>query len=313
MYVRDGLWIDKKNHEEVLNNKIKRGVIPKEMEMDVKFFINNGFIVKKCVSPEVCDQIIRDISNKDDLSGKIVKKQGKFIDPLTIDKLTPGQRVIDSYAVSLAVRKAIFTPYISDFLNIIFEEKAIATQSIYFEYGSGQSMHQDTAYVISQKPLHLAAAWIALEDIVEGTGELVYYPGSNYFNEFLFSGKYKAWVPARDGQSEHLDYLAQLHTQAKSRNIDQKRLIAKKGDVLIWHADLAHGGSKITKTLTRRSLVAHYVPFSVKAAYKDKIPDTYHELAFKNNIFTSRHYDLSMINNEKVAIVYDGGITKLKG
>jgi len=73
-------------------------------------------------------------------------------------------------------------------------------QSIYLEYGSQQSQHQDTAYVVAAKPLSLAACWIALEDIKEGSGELVYYPGSHWFEPFLFSGEFKSWTPKRDRQ-----------------------------------------------------------------------------------------------------------------
>jgi ectoine hydroxylase-related dioxygenase (phytanoyl-CoA dioxygenase family) len=36
-------------------------------------------------------------------------------------------------------------------------------------------------------------------------------------------------------------------------------LIAKKGDVLIWHANLVHGGAPILNpALTRKSMVVHY-------------------------------------------------------
>jgi ectoine hydroxylase-related dioxygenase (phytanoyl-CoA dioxygenase family) len=38
----------------------------------------------------------------------------------------------------------------------------------------------------------------------------------------------------------------------------------RKGDALIWHADLAHGGSPITDpALTRQSVVGHLSPLSV--------------------------------------------------
>jgi ectoine hydroxylase-related dioxygenase (phytanoyl-CoA dioxygenase family) len=46
---------------------------------------------------------------------------------------------------------------------------------------------------------------------------------------------------------------------------------AKKGDVLIWHANLVHGGSqREDMVLTRRALVCH---FFVKGAF------VYHDLA----------------------------------
>ena len=35
---------------------------------------------------------------------------------------------------------------------------------------------------------------------------------------------------------------------------------AKRGDVLIWHADLVHGGNPVSRSITRKSVVTHYCP-----------------------------------------------------
>jgi hypothetical protein len=40
--------------------------------------------------------------------------------------------------------------------------------------------------------------------------------------------------------------------------------------VLLWHADLAHGGSSIvTPGVTRKSLVTHYCPIDCSPLYSD--------------------------------------------
>ena len=69
---------------------------------------------------------------------------------------TDIDRIIDLYAVSAAARAAVFTPRVAALLQAAFAEPAIAIQSLYFEYGSQQSIHQDTAYVVSRRPLGLA-------------------------------------------------------------------------------------------------------------------------------------------------------------
>jgi ectoine hydroxylase-related dioxygenase (phytanoyl-CoA dioxygenase family) len=185
-------------------------------------------------------------------------------------------------------------------------------QSISFEYGSQQSMHQDTAYVVSERPLCLAATWIALEDIEEGSGELMYYPGSHRFGHFLFSGLYKSWKRGRDGDAAHAMFLEQLHTQARERGIREQRFMARKGDVLVWHADLAHGGSPIRlEGRTRRSLVTHFCPRSVKPFYRRLIPLQYCEFEPEAHCcFTSRHYDLNRMTGGSAPVFYDGGVSK---
>ena len=50
--------------------------------------------------------------------------------------------------------------------------------------------------------------------------------------------------------------------------MSEKSFSAKKGDVLIWHADLAHGGAAVTnKESTRKSLVGHFCPEDVSPLY----------------------------------------------
>ena len=49
-------------------------------------------------------------------------------------------------------------------------------QSLTFIYGSEQRLHQDFLYVVAKIPSHLAAAWIALEDVHPEAGPLFYFP-----------------------------------------------------------------------------------------------------------------------------------------
>jgi hypothetical protein len=51
------------------------------------------------------------------------------------------------------------------------------------------------------------------------------------------------------------------------------RFHPKQGDVLLWHADLVHGGSKREhRNLTRQSLVTHYCPVNVDPLWMDTRP-----------------------------------------
>ncbi|WP_138921565.1 phytanoyl-CoA dioxygenase family protein, partial [Novosphingobium pentaromativorans] len=119
------------------------------------------------------------------------------------------------------------------------------------------SAHKDTAYVkVDCNPMSMMATWVALEDVSEGTGELEYFVGSHRSPDYVF-GSLSKWIEA--APCEHNDFLAALHANAETYGYARSRFLPKAGDVLIWHADLAHGGSAVTKPgLTRRSLVTHY-------------------------------------------------------
>jgi phytanoyl-CoA hydroxylase len=306
------LWIDQ---EEALTSGL--GAVPQDLLAPLTEFVENGYVIfPKAASEDLVDRITADLGQIGEHPERfILKKAGAYLDPLGHGPLGVGDRIIDIYGASAAAREATFRPEIVRFLNLIFGEPPIAMQSLVFEYGSQQAIHQDTAYVVSTKPLGLAAIWLALEDVEQGAGELIYYRGSHRFRHFLFDGQAKHWSQGRDGTERHKEFLTQLHTQAKERSAETERFLAKKGDILLWHADLAHGGAPITKPgRTRRSLVVHFCPLSVKPAYQPRVGELYYELPGPSgSYFASRHYDLrSLDENGCARIFYDGGISKMR-
>jgi ectoine hydroxylase-related dioxygenase (phytanoyl-CoA dioxygenase family) len=150
-----------------------------------------------------------------------------------------------------------------DFLWDIFGEAPVAFQSLYFEYGSAQGAHNDTAFVYVDPPSSFAASWIALEDVKPNTGELFYYPGSHN-HEQVFANGGKKFDPSDEHASRYSEILEALLEEA---GMAKETFLPQKTDTLFWAADLVHGGSPYTNNLSRRSLVTHYHPISVMAPY----------------------------------------------
>ena len=108
----------------------------------------------------------------------------------------PGTKVLDTVMLLPTGPDLSFSPQIGRFLEEVFGDKALAFQSLHFEVGSTQEIHQDTAYVVvDHEPLKLIASWIALEDIEPGSGELIYYVGGHRIPEYIYA----------DGASKHFD------------------------------------------------------------------------------------------------------------
>ncbi|MSR67741.1 hypothetical protein EXS65_02880 [Candidatus Peribacteria bacterium] len=175
-------------------------------------------------------------------------------------------RMMDFHNLSEAGAKIMMHPTIVRTLTLLFGEPIIAMQSLLFEYGSEQHLHQDFPYVHAEIPSHLIGGWVACEPADAENGSLLYYPGSHRIPLFDFgdgSVLYKHDDPKKIDAFE-----AYLQEQCSRL---QKPLIldAKKGDVLLWHGSLVHGGSLTQKKeRTRRSFVTHY---STKRAYtKDR-------------------------------------------
>lgn len=182
-------------------------------------------------------------------------------------------KVLDTYMVSHHALNIAFSAKLKRMLEVLFGEPAAVHQGLHFEVGSTQAIHQDTAYVVVRPPLALTAAWVALEDVKPGSGELVYYRGSHRMGDFIYPGNRRNWDPGADGHAIHDHHLAWLHREAMARGLPLEYFWPKRGTALIWHADLAHGGAPIINSgYSCRSIVFHYCPASARPAYLERKP-----------------------------------------
>lgn len=172
-------------------------------------------------------------------------------------------RVMDIQDVSEPARAIMLHPAIIHHLLLIFGDTPVAMQSLFFEYGSEQHLHQDFPFVQAQHLSHLVGCWVACEDVTAENGPLFYYPGSHQVPKFDFGGGSLRY----DGEDEaKVDaFEAHLAAACAAAGLERRVLHAKKGDVFLWHAALVHGGSPTTQPdRSRKSLVIHY---STPAAY----------------------------------------------
>jgi len=175
----------------------------------------------------------------------------------------PEAKILDVHYHLSASQSLIFAPAIMEFLWDIFGEAPVAFQSLYFEYGSAQGAHNDTAFVYVEPPSAFAASWIALEDIQPNTGELFYYPGSHEYEQVFANGGKKF-----DPSDEHAGHYSHvLEALLEEIGMVKETFLPQKSDALFWAANLVHGGSPHTKNLSRRSLVTHYHQISATTPY----------------------------------------------
>ena len=157
------------------------------------------------------------------------------------------------HALALYLDRRLF-----DLAGLVLGEEPVAVQSLYFEYGSEQVLHRDPVVVPTASHGHLLAAWIALEDIGPDCGALLYVPGSHRLPYFEFApGEYR--FDARTMGHRVAEALAFDEAQCARHGLAPRLFTAKKGEVLLWHAGLRHGGGPVRDgRLSRKSLVVHY-------------------------------------------------------
>ncbi len=132
-------------------------------------------------------------------------------------------------------------------------------QSINFLMGSEQHTHSDSIHMTTYPLGGLLGVWIALEDIELDNGPLHYYPGSHKLPYYLNSDYDNEGSHFLLGDKDYTAYERMLEQKIASHSIEKKVFSAKKGDLLVWHANLMHGGEPhLNKNKTRKSMVFHY-------------------------------------------------------
>ncbi|MBL9039392.1 MAG: phytanoyl-CoA dioxygenase family protein [Archangium sp.] len=272
-----GLWTDLSNAAELVDARAKERGWSSRLKENVAFFVEHGFVILKRAVPHAdidtylgaFERALGDPSHPMRASVPGTRENpNTIVSAAEAPRLAPLTKYLDTYVHLPEARALMFAGPVLQFLQTIFDEADVkAFQGLHFETGSTQAIHQDSAYVVVNRPLWFSASWLALEDVVQGSGELCYYPGSHRFPDHVYPPKKKHWNPT-DGNETHDEHLQELHEHAKARGIALEAFLPKKGDVLIWAADLAHGGSPITTPdSTRRSLVTHYCPASIDPYY----------------------------------------------
>jgi phytanoyl-CoA hydroxylase len=291
-----GLWTDRLDALQILGREAHSGRLDPAQVQALTTWITDGYwIAPAAVDPAAIERLADDVealwTARD--GSAVVEIDGQYL-PLSAELRAERCKLVDLYARSPAALELALSPAILSFLRLVFAEQPLLFQSLSFERGSEQPIHQDTAYVVVTPPLHFAATWIALEDIAPGSGELAYYPGSQNLPDTVFRGGVRHWNRARDGLEAQRRYHDQLLATLEQHGLERRLLRPRRGDVLFWSADLAHGGSPIRDpALTRKSLVCHYCPRSARPYYFGYRPGRRIVRAAHGAHYASSHYDLS--------------------
>jgi Phytanoyl-CoA dioxygenase (PhyH) len=157
-------------------------------------------------------------------------------------------RIMDVWTVSDAVRALATSPRITRLLEVMYGRTPIPFQTLNFLRGSEQPTHSD-AYHFHSYPKHfMCGVWVAFEDIDDSNGPLHYYPGSHRLPDYDFLCPH------------HEDELkAFVERLIPAYGLEKQRAYVKRGQGLIWAANLLHGGDPVAdRNSTRLSQVTHY-------------------------------------------------------
>jgi ectoine hydroxylase-related dioxygenase (phytanoyl-CoA dioxygenase family) len=150
--------------------------------------------------------------------------------------------------------------------DFFFNRRTSVYTSLFFERGTEQPIHQDVPLFYTLPDHHYFGMWVALEDADEENGALAVIEGGHKVElpnvEAIGLGKYARLedIPPTDKDLWNA-YQEGIVERCMAKGLKVKSVPVKRGDTLIWHPLLPHGGSKRGDTSrSRRSIVFHTVP-----------------------------------------------------
>ncbi|WP_408589343.1 phytanoyl-CoA dioxygenase family protein [Novosphingobium sp.] len=178
-------------------------------------------------------------------------------DPTSI-KTLGSHRIQDAWQFDEDVRAIATNSAIIDLLSRLYARPAFPFQTLNFPVGTQQHLHSDSIHFSSQPERFMCGVWLAMEDIHPDAGPLAYCPGSHRWpiisNTMLGQPRY-----GQHSQNTQGPYEAVWAAMVRASGTASDTFIARKGQALIWMANLLHGGSpQHDPTLTRWSQVTHY-------------------------------------------------------
>jgi hypothetical protein len=238
-------WLDRPAAAEALAGA-DTSSLPEGIAAKLGGWVEDGFLVLDgFFQPERVDRINADVD--------------RLLEEGEIGYHYRGRRIVDADRRSEAIDEALRDPGLTRLLAFLLGRDVSLFQTINFIAGSEQRAHSDSFHMTTEPVGYLIAIWVALEDVAPDSGPVYYYPGSHrlpyLMSEDLGDGHSRLFL--QEGkQRRYEERVSELIAEAGLTPVD---FVARKGDVLVWHGNLLHGGHPIERAgATRRSLVAHY-------------------------------------------------------
>lgn len=260
-------WIDADEaaFEQGIGARRQTGHIDATTEAQLRFFREHGWLhLEQAVSHALIDKLLADVESAwHDLPPQLVLRED-LAQPVPMAQMAsrPGfretsVRYLDFHNASEAAAEIMMLPVVLRFAELCFDEQVVAMQTLLFENGTQQADHQDFAFVHSLRPACLMGAWVALEDARVDAGPLFYWDRSHRAvpKHVFADGSVLA-----EGDGPHVRAFEKyLGDTCRALGLERLIFTPRKGDVLLWHSALVHGGMpRNDMALSRRSIVSHY-------------------------------------------------------
>jgi len=297
------IWLDESRAESSVADRHARGEMSDEEAQNLTKFASDGyFITRVDLSEADADAFDADVNRlwrekPRNVTFAYDSPPKRFADSNEALERKPRYRIHELHVVSDAALRLVVDRRLHRYASLILGETAVATQSLYFEFGSQQMLHRDSTVVPSPSFGELVAAWIALEDITPESGPLAYVPGSQKFPFYELAPGEFCYDPTRHTAHDVEAAVKFYDDELRKSGLPVKQFLAKRGEVLVWHSALMHGGAPPERPeRTRKSLVIHYSTLRSQPARLCAVSEDGGESVFETNEILERDGAYAFMN-----------------
>lgn len=231
--------------------------------------IDEGYaVIPSAVDVDVCEEALRQVDALKKAHADIVSKNA--------DEFGHLYRVVNLHLALDGLKRAFVENHRGlEVCDRFFGEPTSLYTTLYYERGSEQDFHRDTPYFSTKPAGKYLGVWLALDDVDDENGPLRVTPASHVLLPInveemaaeIFPDPIN--IPSMSMEGWNV-YQAAVQRQAREKGLVQKNVHVKRGDVIIWHPEMLHGGAPhVNKARSRRSLVMHVTPVGVPVYHID--------------------------------------------
>jgi ectoine hydroxylase len=241
----EGPWLDQPISEERIKQSPSFEGFSRDIQAQLLQWPEKGFLVV----PGFFERPYIDEAEQSIEAGLSKKKQQEY----------RSNRLVNTYKTNPAINRIFRDSALLKLLSFILGKEIAPFQTLNFYRSGSQLAHSDAVHLTTAPLGYSIGVWVALEDIQPGCGEFFFYPGSHKLKYVMNSDYHTGHNGFKLGKESHGNYEKKIADIIREKALEFETFLPKKGDIIIWHANLLHGSLPIKDTsLTRKSLIMHY-------------------------------------------------------
>ena len=246
-----------------------------------QFELKGYCIFPGSVPDAICDNAIRSFESKylNSHYEKYRDRNGHF------------PKLVNGHAASKEIARVFSSNKLAlGFADLLFGCRAGLYTSLFFQRGSSQDMHIDAPYFRTIPENRYLGVWTALEKVDFENGPLKVCEGGHRVKGPEPNSILEELVP-QEANIKRFEvelwnrYQSELMIECEKIGASVHTVCLDKGDTLVWHPRLPHGGAEILDySRTRYSMVSHVVPSGTLTLQIDKFFKPERKVSFSETL-----------------------------